>query len=150
MVFFLLRPLSVWSVVLHQSTPASQGGWREESTEGTAMKLPPDGSGRVRTAEQRPWAELKNDLNQTLSAQRARRQSRLSGSLGNFWNRERSEEFGVGRPRWEDGSRISGQPQTGEERRWNEIHKGASLGESKSWRLTRCNPEGHQVLRDRC
>jgi len=35
--------------------------------------LPPDGSGRVRTAEQRPWAELKNDLNQTLSAQRARR-----------------------------------------------------------------------------
>jgi len=59
MVFFLLRPLSVWSVVLHQSTPVSQGGWREESTEGTAMKLPPDGSGRVRTAEQRPWAELK-------------------------------------------------------------------------------------------
>ena len=72
MVFFLLRPLSVWSVVLHQFTPVSQGGWREESTEGTAMKLPPDGSGRVRTAELRPWAELKNDLNQTISAQRAR------------------------------------------------------------------------------
>jgi len=39
---------------------------------GHRHELPPDGSGRVRTAEQRPWAELKNDLNQTFSAQRAR------------------------------------------------------------------------------
>jgi len=34
--------------------------------------LPPDRSGLVRAMEQRPWRE-KNDLNRTLSAQRARR-----------------------------------------------------------------------------
>jgi len=72
MVFFLIRPLSVWSVVLHPKSPAPMGGQRRLPSGGTAFG-PRRHSGRVRTAEQRPEGGAKNYLNQTLSAQRARR-----------------------------------------------------------------------------